>query len=758
MILKARRNNSQMKKIFQWKKTKLAVWQTSIRIILGLVFVASAISAVYIGRKLYGEELKKGDVSLRTIYAPTDFKYRVGIDEEKTKLGREKAAEATDEIYDIGVQINQPLINKADKFFKEIAVVQSSKDILEEEKLKEAKGTLEVKMSDTDLKAFLGDPNLESTKTKTKVLLDEFLSQGIISGSAERKLDKSGREHITLRNLETKEEAKVAIKSLLTLEIIEKEVTAKVQDLLPESRKLRIAVIALAQEVLEPNLKFNQQLTDKRRQLAHDKAPTQYRKKEVKKEELILARGERVAEEHLLKIKEMFRRQVKVNRFMFFSGATILTLIFLFVILTYLKFFEPKILLSTRKLILMVLLFVLILGLAKVIVDYSDIPSYAIPTAIASILIAMLIGPRLAIIITIALSVFVGIIAGDKLNVATVSFIGGITGIFFIRGTRRRSQILIAGFLVGLANFACICGIEFLHGLKFAVFSKPAFWGIMNGLGSAIIITGMLPVFEYLFNIVTNISLLELSDLNHPLLREMVLKAPGTYHHSLIVGNLAEAASEAIGANALLARVGSYFHDIGKTEKAEYFSENQVGTAKKKHDKLTPSMSSLIITNHVKDGVDLARKYKLNQSIIDFIEQHHGTSLIYYFYQRALEKVEDDEVLKEEGFRYPGPKPQSKETAVVLLADSVEAASRTLGEPTPARIKGLVRKIINNKFIDNQLDQCDLTLKNLEVIGDTFTRILMGIFHSRIEYETSENSKSENKDRNKKQPEKNSHK
>jgi len=217
------------------------------------------------------------------------------------------------------------------------------------------------------------------------------------------------------------------------------------------------------------------------------------------------------------------------------------------------------------------------------------------------------------------------------------------------------------------------------------------------------------------------------------------------------VGNLAEAATEAIGRNTLLARVGSYFHDIGKTEKAEYFSENQVGVAKKKHDKLSPSMSSLIITNHVKDGVELARKYKLNQAIIDFIEQHHGTSLIYYFYQRALEKVESEEIPKEEGFRYPGPKPQTKETAVVLLADSVEAASRALSEPTPARLKGLVRKIINNKFIDNQLDQCELTLKDLEIIADTFTRILMGIFHSRVEYETAEN-------KNKKHPEKNNHK
>ncbi len=754
-MLGMKRNNKQMKKSFQWKKTKNTALHISIRIILGLLICAAAISTVYIGRKPYGEELKVGDISPRTIYAPINFKYQIGIDEEKTKLKREKAAQEVNDIYDIGGQITQGLIKRIDKFFNQIIAIQDLKEIGEQEKLEKAKSVLEIETSTFDLKAFLANPDLENTKAKTKILLKDLLSKGIISDSLEKRMIESGREYVMLRNLETQEETRVSIGSFLTVNKAEREITNMVQNLLPENRKLRIAVINLTQRALESNLRLNEELINERRQLAYSNAPIQYREKEVKKEELIIARGERVAKGHLLKIREMFRRQEKVNRFMFFSGAAILTLIFFGIISIYLKFYEPKVFLSTRRLILIGSLFILILGLAKII-TYSPLPSYVIPTAIASILIAMLIGPRLAIIITIALSIFVGIIAGDKLSVACVSFVGGIVGILFIRGARRRSQILITGCFVGLANFACICGIELLHGLNYAVFLKEGFWGLLNGLVSGIIITGILPVFEYMFNIVTNISLLELSDLNHPLLKEMVLEAPGTYHHSLIVGNLAEAACDAIGANALLARVGSYFHDIGKTEKAEYFSENQLGTAKKKHDKLTPSMSSLIITNHVKDGVELARKYKLNQTIIDFVEQHHGTSLIYYFYQRALEKVETDEMLKEEGFRYPGPKPQTKETAVVLLADSVEAASRALTEPTPARIKGLVRKIINNKFIDNQLDQCELTLKDLEVIGYTFSHILMGIFHTRIEYGTAETPKSENK--NKRQPEKNNYK
>jgi putative nucleotidyltransferase with HDIG domain len=270
-----------------------------------------------------------------------------------------------------------------------------------------------------------------------------------------------------------------------------------------------------------------------------------------------------------------------------------------------------------------------------------------------------------------------------------------------------------------------------LNSLEFHIYITEAFMGLANGVMSAIIVTGILPIFETLSKTITDISLLEIADLNHPILKEMVIRAPGTYHHSLVVGNIAEAACEAIGANALLARVSAYFHDIGKIEKAEYFSENQAGESM--HDKLSPTMSSLIITNHVKNGVELAQRYGLNKKIVDIIRQHHGTGLVFYFFKRALEKREDDDVF-EGGFRYPGPRPQTKEAACVLLADSVEAASRTLEDPTPSSLQGLVKKVINNKFIDGQLDECELTLRDLEKIAEVFTHILTGIYHSRVEY------------------------
>jgi len=247
-------------------------------------------------------------------------------------------------------------------------------------------------------------------------------------------------------------------------------------------------------------------------------------------------------------------------------------------------------------------------------------------------------------------------------------------------------------------------------------------------------ISGFIPVIESLFHYTTDIKLLELANLNSPLLRDLMVRAPGTYHHSVVVGNLVEAAAEAINANPLLARVAAYYHDIGKASKPLYFIENQAGE-ENRHDKLTPSMSALVLISHIKEGAELAREKRLGQPIIDIIRQHHGTGLIRFFYDRAKTQAEAaGQTVEEKNFRYPGPKPQTREAGIVMLADCVEAASRTLVNPTPDRIQGMVQKIINNIFIDGQLDECELTLKNLHEIARSFNRILTGIFHHRIDY------------------------
>jgi len=295
---------------------------------------------------------------------------------------------------------------------------------------------------------------------------------------------------------------------------------------------------------------------------------------------------------------------------------------------------------------------------------------------------------------------------------------------------RKRAQVIQAGVISGILQ---LIGLIFLEHLKIG-YAQRYLVILINGLLSGVITLGVLPFFEYLLQRVTNISLLELADFNHPILQRMVLEAPGTYHHSLIVGNLSDSACAAVGANGLLARIGAYYHDIGKLQKPEYFIENQ-DIKKNAHDVLAPTMSKLIIMNHVKEGLELAKKYSLSPVLWDFIQQHHGNSLVYYFYRRALlEGNEENQEVAEEGFRYPGPKPNTKETAIVLLADSVEAATRSLKDPTPDKIEETVRKVINNKFIDGQLDECELTLKDIEKISTVFTKILSGIYHSRISY------------------------
>lgn len=421
--------------------------------------------------------------------------------------------------------------------------------------------------------------------------------------------------------------------------------------------------------------------------------------------------------------------------------------VFLISLYAYTKFRRAN--LKNFNLLNMALLLLIALASSYFIIG-GNLPIFYMPFSTIPMLAALLFNNlEISIIITLATSISVASFSSDPFELALLFLISGILSSILVLGARRRTTIIRAGIIVGIAQAVSLIFIE-----RFWIAQPIRYPGlILNGIVSSIIVLGILPVFEYLFKTVTNISLLEMADFHHPLLQRMVQEAPGTYHHSLVVGNLSETACERVGANALLARIGAYYHDIGKLQKPGYFSENQ-DTSMSRHDTLAPSMSKLIIMHHVKEGLELAKKYKLTPALVDFILQHHGNSLVYYFYRRALEGLEEDEEVKEEGFRYPGPRPNTKETAIVLLADSVEAATRTLKDPTPAKIKEVVHKVINNKFIDGQLDECDLTLKDLEEISSVFIRILSGIYHSRVTY-PEESRRSENN--HKKFPKENPH-
>ncbi|MDD5595690.1 MAG: HDIG domain-containing protein [Candidatus Omnitrophica bacterium] len=418
-------------------------------------------------------------------------------------------------------------------------------------------------------------------------------------------------------------------------------------------------------------------------------------------------------------------------------GVNLAVPTFLLLLFFYFKHSPKQLFIRKTNLLHMTLLFMIILSISYFIISKGWSVLY-IPFSLVPMLATILFsGLEVSLLMTLITAVVVSALANNNYYLVLLFLISGISSSILVENARRRVAVIQAGFFIGVVQVLTLLLID-----RFFIVNPSKYLIIfLNGLACGIIVIGILPVFEYLFKTVTNISLLELSDFNHPLLQRMILEAPGTYHHSLVVGNLSEAACRAVGAHALLARVGAYYHDVGKLSKPDYFSENQ-SLNLSRHDNLSATMSKLIIMNHVKEGMELANKFKLSPRITDFILQHHGNSLVYYFYRRALEGLEEDQEIREEGFRYPGPKPDTKETAIVLLADSVEAATRALKDPDPEKIKELVHKVINNKFIDGQLDECELTLKDLEKISAIFIHILGGIYHSRVTY--PEETKSEN--------------
>jgi len=357
---------------------------------------------------------------------------------------------------------------------------------------------------------------------------------------------------------------------------------------------------------------------------------------------------------------------------------------------------------------------------------------FGIPVAAGAMLVTLLFDFHTAMVFSFVVSLLAGLWQGDP-AFSLYAFVGSIAAAFSMIRCRKRTAILRGGGVVLGANLLTAASLLLFRG---ELLSETAGVSMAFAFVSAVFVVAIvslaLPVLEYLFKVTTDISLLELLDLEHPLMKNLMISAPGTYHHSIIVGNLVEACAEAVGVNPLLARVGAYYHDIGKVKMPEYFIENQ-STGVSKHERLTPHMSSMILTSHVKEGVELATQYKLPAEVKDIIQQHHGNALITYFFEKARGLQNGDETPPEE-FKYPGPRPQSRIAALIMMADAVEASSRVLHDPTPARIATLVDKIINHIFLTGQLDECELTLKDIFEIKNRFTRILTGILHKRVEY------------------------
>ncbi|MCK5126343.1 MAG: HDIG domain-containing protein [candidate division Zixibacteria bacterium] len=410
-----------------------------------------------------------------------------------------------------------------------------------------------------------------------------------------------------------------------------------------------------------------------------------------------------------------------------------LILIAFIVALLYLFFFHfrPDVYWSNNKMLAILLIIALELFLVNFIGVRLAYSVYLYPIAILSILITVLFDSRLGVVVTLLVALLLGILNRFNFSITLITAIAGSIACFSAGEVRRRSEFYRIIIALSMTYAIIIFVIESLKLSPAGDVLTYCGYGLANGFLAPILTIGILPMFESLFGFSTNITLLELADLNQPLLKRMAVEAPGTYHHSIVVGNLGEAAAKAIDANPLLARVGAYYHDIGKMEIPEYFVENQLGI-KSKHESLNPTMSALVLASHVKKGRRIGEMEGLPDAILNFIEEHHGTTRMSYFYNKAKEM--DLPVDTDGEFRYPGPKPQTKETAIIMLADSTEAASRTLDKPTPARIRNLIQRLINDKFTSGELTECDLTLKDLSDIREAFVSILIGVFHQRIPY------------------------
>lgn len=406
------------------------------------------------------------------------------------------------------------------------------------------------------------------------------------------------------------------------------------------------------------------------------------------------------------------------------------------IVVGFMRKFETAVVSSIRHLYLIGLVisatFVLALGLNKMVLGGTLLGPYCTPLVACGMLLAVFVNVRVGFMLTMLSGLLLGVFPGHTETVVLSSLLGSAIAIHAVSRVQQRFDLARAGIFAALVSAWLVVALSCYAGLPWTGWVADAVAALVTGVACAIAVVGVLPYLEDTFGITTTFKLLELASPSQPLLRELQLKAPGTYHHSILVGNLAEAAAEAIGADALLVRVGSYYHDIGKTKRPYFFIENQLGMANQ-HDRISPRLSALVITAHVKEGLEMAREYKLPAILQEFIATHHGTSLVSYFYHQAVQ-AEGQRQVQEEHFRYPGPRPRTRETGIVMLADGVEAACRSLKTPTPEQIEAMVRKIVDKRLADGELSEAPLTLREIEKVSAAFIRILTGLFHHRIEY------------------------
>ncbi|MDH3572233.1 MAG: HDIG domain-containing protein [Desulfobacteraceae bacterium] len=706
---------------------------------------------------------KLGDVVTRDIKAAKNFLIE---DKDATEAGRKQAVENVLTVYDHDVNISTKTSLKTKKAFDDLrAMLETIKSIdslkktetssseNEEQKLivhnliwqKKAdfEEKIGISVNDADYKILELEAFSDDISKFISSILKEIFDNGVVANK--EMLLKETDRGIILSDIKTKNEMLVYnLKHFYGLDQAKTMVKIIGNPILQnKTPDLRNLIVDFAQRLIQPNITLNRSETEKRKKEAYSEVKPIFYK--IKAGEMLLREGERVTKDQLLKLK-IYQEGVKNEKVLTNCiGSALFILCILMTIYALCIHNRPN-LNNTKNLLFLasvLITFFFISSISESLADSvsrytpfsisADSITYGIPLAAGAMTTCLFLGIELAIPIAMLIAIGTAIIFKNRFEIFIYFLLNSLMAAYWMQNCRERKVFIKAGLKLGLLNVILVTVIDVYIGGS-TIFTLMWDWGFafLGGIGAGIVTAGIAPLVEIAFDFTTDIKLLELANLDQPILRRLMLEAPGTYHHSVIVGTMVEAAASEIGANPSLAKVCGYFHDIGKIKKPLYFIENQADGVNR-HDKLAPSMSSLILIAHIKDGVEIAKQNKLGHAIIETIRQSHGTSLIRFFYEKATQ-LKGENGVNMDDFRYPGPRPQTREAGLVMLADAVEAASRTLSNPTPTRIKGLVQNLINRIFSDGQLDNCELTLKDLHNIAKSFNKILNGIYHHRIEY------------------------
>ena len=634
-------------------------------------------------------DLKVGDIPKSDIKA-----HREIIDESATEARKKEAEEKVDKQYSLRTDVQKQSEEKIKSFFSSVEKVLAQ-DKSEEEK---AKLIPRAPFKITDEQANkIASMNAQSTKNL---------------------------ESVCIYGLNKAYEAPIEDGNEQDLKDAKKEYTDFISssDLSDSEKAIALNFV----NVVEPNFFYDKEKTDELIKETLKQVPPVM----IKKNQIVVSEGEPVTAHQLELLGTLGLLSDSASAICIYIALGVLVIIVMYLQYGYIHKYYTAINKEFSKIVMISILNVFPVILARL---FGMMSNYIIPLACMPMLITLLLNYKISLVFSMLNVILIGGAVGFNPNIIILAILNVVLGGTLLRKMQQRNDILYSSITVAVLSSILTFSVGTLTTNNFMEILADSIFAAVGAILSGILTIGVLPFFESTFDIVTNAKLLELSNPNNPLLKKLLMEAPGTYHHSILVANLAELAAEQVGGNPLLARIGAYYHDVGKTKRPYFFRENQFGK-KNPHDRLKPEVSSKIIISHVKDGSELAKEYNLPKTIHDFIVTHHGETLVKYFYLTVKNNSENPDEVKEEDFKYPGPKPMSKEQGIVMLADSTEAAVRSINEPTEEKIEKMVNNIIDDKLASGQLDNCDLTLRDISKIKKCFLKALNGIHHERIEY------------------------